>query len=316
MENDTRPHGNRAAIVAGAALLLALVVAAGVILTRTDDADVSPETIPPPASPEATPSPAETVEEPVEVAASEQELWFVQEERLSWGTTVVGGTLPSPLNTDDRVAQKAAFWLGLLLTGPTAPDEELGATTAIPRATQLLGVERDGSVLRVDLSSEFGSGGGSLSMQLRVAQVVYTATQFEGIDRARILIDGEEVDAVGGEGVIVSEPLGRRDFQNVAPPIVVEDPAPGAELSSGGAVSGFANVFEANVSIRLLDSNGNVLVETFTTATCGSGCWGDFEHDIEFDVTDQQEGRLEVLTYSAEDGSPQDIISLPVVLVP
>ncbi|HWC15018.1 MAG TPA: Gmad2 immunoglobulin-like domain-containing protein [Actinomycetota bacterium] len=320
MANDkARTDISRAGIALGVIVLVALGAAAAITLTRGGEDGPRPETAAttPRETIEPTPRPSETVQETiVEVPPTEQELWFVQDERLSWGATVVGGTLPRGVAPDDRVAQKAAFWIGMLLDGPTAPDREVGATTAIPRGTDLLRVQRENGVLLVDLSSRFESGGGSLSMQLRVAQVVYTATQFEGVERVRILIEGEEVEAIGGEGVIVSEPLSRRDFKDFAPPIVVEEPRPGAEFRSGDIVSGFANVFEANVSLRLRDANGKVLVKTFTTATCGTGCWGDFEKALEFEVTEAQDGRLEVLTYSAEDGSPQHTISLPVKLVP
>jgi immunoglobulin-like protein involved in spore germination/sporulation and spore germination protein len=177
-------------------------------------------------------------------------------------------------------------------------------------------VSRDDSVLNVDLSSEFGSGGGSLSMQLRVAQVVYTGTQFDGVDSVQILIDGERVDALGGEGIAIGEPLTRRDFQDFAPAIVVETPKPGETISSGALVTGFANVFEANVNIRVTGANDKVLVETFTTATCGTGCWGDFSKALKFSVDHEQQGRVEVLTFSAEDGSQQDLVSIPVTLTP
>lgn len=314
MANDRTPiQMSRAAIALGAVVLVALGAAVAVTLTRSEEAGPAPVPAPPATSdaPNPTPSPTPDETEDQALSAPEQELWFVQEERLSWGSTVLGGPAATA-----PVDERAAYWIGLLLGGPTGPDQEVGATTAIPEGTELLGVEPEGDVLFVDLSSEFESGGGSLSMQLRVAQVVYTATQFDGIDRVRILIEGEEVDAVGGEGVIVSEPLSRRDFQDFAPPIVVEDPRPGAEFRSGDTVSGFANVFEANVSFRLRGANGKVLVKTFTTATCGTGCWGDFEKALGFEVAEAQDGRLEVLTYSAEDGSPQHTISLPVKLVP
>jgi hypothetical protein len=77
-------------------------------------------------------------------------------------------------------------------------------------------------------------------------------------------------------------------------------------------------VFEANVSFMVLDEDGNELkLDTpFTTATCGTGCWGDFTHVLDFPLTEPQEGRIVVLTYSAEDGSPQDEVSIPVMLVP
>jgi len=311
-------YARRAATVVGAVALIAVGAFAAVVLTSNP---VNETPLPPAEGRSAEPSPTPTPEElaTIQVPASEQELWYVQGERLSWGTTIFGGEISADLApAEDRVAQRAAFWIDMLLAGVPGPYQEDGAVTAIPEGTELLGVERDFDGLHVDLSSEFESGGGSLSMQLRVAQIVYTATQFEGVDAVRILIDGEEVDAIGGEGVVVSEPLTRRDFQEgyLAPNIVVESPRPGDEIADGATVTGFANVFEANVNYRLLDENGDVLIEDFTTATCGSGCWGDFEVTLDFSVDGRQEGRVVVLTHSAEDGSEQDVVSIPVVLVP
>ena len=81
-------------------------------------------------------------------------------------------------------------------------------------------------------------------------------------------------------------------------------------------VSGTANTFEANVRIRLLDENGDILVDTFTTATCGTGCRGDYSKKIKFDVDHQQSGTLQVFESSAEDGSDINMVELSVVLAP
>ena len=302
------------AAIGTAALIVLVALTAATFRPEVDTPPIPPaRSVSPTQSPEASATPAPTT---MEVPVSEQELWFIQGEKLSWGTTATGGTVAAEIAGDLPPDARAAFWLNLLLQGPTGPDREVGATTAIPEGTELLRLMRNGSTYFVDLSSEFESGGGSLSMQLRVAQVVYTATQFERIDSVRIMIEGEMVESIGGEGLIVSEPLTRRDFQDVAPPIVVERPRAGQTFRSGDLVSGFANVFEANVSINIADENGKVLFETFTTATCGSGCWGDFSEAIEFEIDEQQQGRVNVLTYSAEDGSPQDRVSIPVTLVP
>jgi hypothetical protein len=293
----------RAAAVTGALVLIGIAAFSANALTSDDPND---RLLQPVSTPDESPEANRPAT--VRVPGSEAELWFVQDGRLSWGSTVMGGEIPAELATDDPVARNAAFWLGILLGGPTGPDQEVGATSAIPAGTELLGISREGSVLEVDVSSRFESGGGSLSMQLRLAQIVYTATQFESIEAARILVDGE--------GVNNSEPLTRRDFQDVAPFIVVESPKPGDEVANPFTVTGFADVFEANVNIVVRDENGDVLEETFTTATCGSGCWGDFSEAVAFEVDERQTGRIDVLTYSAEDGSEQNVVSIPVVLVP
>jgi hypothetical protein len=98
--------------------------------------------------------------------------------------------------------------------------------------------------------------------------------------------------------------------------IVVHTPAPGDELVSPVTIAGTADVFEATVSIRMLDANGQELAATFATATCGSGCRGRYSTDLSFLTTVRQPGTIEVFESSAEDGSVINLVSIPVVLVP
>lgn len=308
----------RAGLAGGALALIAVGAVAAIVFTSNpvNETPIAPAT----ASPEASPTPTSQEPTVIEIEPSEQELWYVQGERLSWGAMVFGGEVPADIAPeDDPIAQRAAFWLDMLVSGVPGPYQEDGATTAIPEGAELLNVSRNSAILQVNLSSEFESGGGSLSILLRSAQVVYTATQFDGIEVVRFFIEGRPVESIGGEGLVAEGGLTRRDFMEsgVTPNIVVEAPKPGDEFPSNGAIiRGFANVFEANVNIRVLDAQGNAIFETSTTATCGSGCWGDFEEAFDFDVDSRQEGRVEVLTYSAEDGSERDVVSIPVVLVP
>jgi germination protein M len=104
--------------------------------------------------------------------------------------------------------------LAELLAGPAGGDE--GLLSEIPAGTQLNSVEVQGGIATVDLSPEFAGGGGSASMQARVAQVVYTLTALTGIDRVSFQLDGERVEAIGGEGLMVEPPVGRDDFSALA----------------------------------------------------------------------------------------------------
>ncbi len=98
--------------------------------------------------------------------------------------------------------------------------------------------------------------------------------------------------------------------------IVVESPESGATVSSPITISGTADVFEATVSIRILDAAGNEIAGTFTTATCGSGCRGDYRESVSFEIDSQQAGTIEVFEESAEDGSAINVVTLEVTLVP
>lgn len=134
------------------------------------------------------------------------EVFFVRDERVAPATREV-----SP----PAVARAA---MTELLRGPAADEAAAGASTSIPAGTRLLGLRIADRVAEVDLSGEFASGGGSSSMLSRVAQVVYTLTGFPTVGSVRFLIDGERVDSIGGEGVIVDPPLSRADLPGQAPP--------------------------------------------------------------------------------------------------
>lgn len=98
--------------------------------------------------------------------------------------------------------------------------------------------------------------------------------------------------------------------------IVVESPLPGDELFSPITVRGRADVFEASVSIRILDASGQVLAAINTEVSCGSGCRGTFSSPLAFFTPVRQSGRIEVFEVSAQDGSALNIVSIPITLVP
>jgi spore germination protein GerM len=133
------------------------------------------------------------------------DVWFVRDERIA----------PAPRTVAPPAVARAA--MTELLGGPTDDEAAAGASTSIPAGTSLLGLRITDGVAEVDLSGAFASGGGSLSMLSRVAQVVYTLTGFPTVDSVRFLIDGERVESIGGEGVIVDRPLTRADVEGPVP---------------------------------------------------------------------------------------------------
>lgn len=202
-----------------------------------------------------------------------------------------------------------------LLEGPTAAEVAAGVGTAIPSGTRFLdGTLEDGTVT-VDLTSEYESGGGSASMFARLAQVVYTLTEFPAVERVSFMLDGNPVDVFSGEGIILEKPVTREDYEEWMPAISVESPAIGDTVSSPVEVSGEANVFEANVTAELLDANGKELVSRFTTATCGTGCRGDFTVELPYQSAVEQKGTLVVHDDDADgDGKPAHEVRIPVTL--
>jgi germination protein M len=168
-----------------------------------------------------------------------------------------------------------------------------GLRTEIPDGTQLLGLEIDGEIARVDLTSEFESGGGLASLQARLAQIVYTITQFPTVKGVLFSLDGEPIGVPKGESII-DRPVTRRDYADQLPAILVTSPTLNQTVESPIVLRGTANVIEANVGIQILDENDEVIVETFTTATCGTGCRGTFRARVAYDVDHEQDGTIVV----------------------
>jgi hypothetical protein len=200
-----------------------------------------------------------------------------------------------------RVAQLA---LTRLLEGPS--DFEFGAGVRSSIAVDTTGqiTSLSNGVATVELSDSFYDAAASM-VRLRQAQVVYTLTQYSTIRRVKFARGNEPARA-----------WKRADFNDLLPAILVESPIIGARVSSPVTVSGTANVFEATVSLRILDENGNEIARTFTTATCGTGCRGDYSVSIPFNVDRQQQGTIEVFESSAKDGSPINLVRIPVTLMP
>ena len=287
------------------AVLALLALAAPLLLAACGTEETPPvsdgtPTATPPATetPAASPSPSET-------AAGETTVlvYFLRGEEL--------GTAERTLPKTVAVARAA---MEALVGGPNGDEKAAGLGTAVPKGTRLLGISVDGAVATVDLSGEFASGGGSLSMTARVAQVVYTMTQFKTIRAVEFMLDGERVATIGGEGVIVEDPQRRADWQSFEPTIFVERPGVGATLSSPFVVQGRATVFEATVNIDLLDAGEQTLVETFTTATMGAPGRGAFRKKIAYS-TGSDTGWLVVYEASAKDGSHLNEVRIPVSLL-
>jgi hypothetical protein len=194
-----------------------------------------------------------------------------------------------------------------MLDGPSGPERAAGVGTAVPSGTTLRALTISSGIARVDLSSEFRRSGETPFTPLQIGQVVYTIGQFSTVKQVVIQVNG---------GEIYETPQTKDTYENLLPAIAVYAPAIGATVGNPVTIAGTANVFEATVSLRILDQNGNQIAQGFTTATCGTGCRGDYSVPLSYQVSQEQNGTIEVYESSAKDGSPTNVVRIPVTLTP
>jgi len=118
----------------------------------------------------------------------------------------VSGSL-TPVNRELSKKQSIESAITLLLKGPTIPETKKGIYSEIPANVDLISVKRIDKSVIVDLSSNFGNGGGTKSVENRVKQLAKTVRNIEPNKNIYLHINGKEVEYLGGDGVYIKQPL-------------------------------------------------------------------------------------------------------------
>lgn len=100
-----------------------------------------------------------------------------------------------------------------LLAGPTEAEAEHDIITNIPENTKLESIKIEDDTAFLDFSSEFEINSfGRDSVVLQLKQIVFTVTEYSDIKKVQFLINGEKRTYLGGDGVVIGNPLSRNDF--------------------------------------------------------------------------------------------------------
>jgi hypothetical protein len=252
--------------------------------------------------------------------------YFLLDDPFSGGEVVNEPALVPVLRTVPTTTATATAAMKALLAGPSAKERAAfpQILTLIPAGSKLLGIEISGGLATVDLSAEFASlspddawDDGIFSLRGRLAQVVYTLTQFSTVDRVNFKLEGKPVTVFTSEEIVLNKPVTRATYRDrYLPLIFVDRPAWGAAQENPGRVTGLANVFEGQFRIAVLDRNDKVLVDAPALATCGTGCWGEFDVTLRYGVSTSQWGTLRVWDISEYSGKPAAVREYPVYLRP
>lgn len=245
---------------------------------------------------------------PSEVSAV---VYLVQtpENSFAGNPALVAFLTDGPASADDDYPQETALRF-LTHDGIQLPD---GFFSAIPAAVEVVDIlnRPEEHLIVVDMNEAFLEGAGGLLADFTMLnQLIYTATQLGEIESVQFTVNGQPVTQFGSEGLDISDPLDRASFLDNANLVHVTEPI-GADGTVPVIVSGIANVFEATVSLEVVDLDGNVVYEAFANATCGTGCWGGYVFEVDHDFG-AEPGVVRVFWHSAEDGEPADVVSVPV----
>ena len=137
---------------------------------------------------------------------------------------------PSLLRSISRdVASGPRPLITSLLAGPNPEELASRLVTNIPQETQLISTRSSGDVLFVDVSSEITELSGEL-LVLAVAQIVFTATEIDGVRAVRLRVNGQDQRWPKGDGETRDGDLSVYDFpglvQSAQPPYPAV-PSPG-----------------------------------------------------------------------------------------
>jgi germination protein M len=229
-------------------------------------------------------------------------VYFLHSEKVS----------PAPRTVTAPATATAA--VRALLAGPNGYESRHGRTTAIPSGTRLRSLVIRNHVATVDLSGRYDDGGGSLSMHERLAQVVFTVTRFPTVHKVAFELDGKPVTHFGGEGIVLNGPVGRADFEDQSPAVLVESPLIGDTVRTPVRVWGSANTFEAVFRLKVTDTTGRTAADVLVRATSGTGTRGTFDVTFPYKAARSGPGLLRAYFVSPKDGRNVTVDTVPLTV--
>lgn len=102
---------------------------------------------------------------------------------------------------------KLKFALNQLVAGPSAYEKKVGVYSEIPKNVKILGVVESKNKIIIDVSGNIQTGGGADSLYSRIKQLIKTALANSPNKPVYLYIDGKQAEVLGGEGIMISQPL-------------------------------------------------------------------------------------------------------------
>lgn len=106
---------------------------------------------------------------------------------------------------------KLRFSIENLLKGPNQTEKVKGIYSEIPQGTRLISLDEASDKVTINLSSDFEQGGGTDGLYKRLYQLIKTANKNTALD-VYLYINGKQVDVIGGEGIMINQPLNSKSL--------------------------------------------------------------------------------------------------------
>lgn len=166
------------------------------------------------AEPAPDPAPAETVGATRTVAVTEPQT-RIRTSRLYY-IRVNDTGLIEPIAVERQVSYVDAplsATISALIAGPTREELSGGLLNLLPEDVVLLGAWVREGVAYLNFNESFRFNPlGVEGLLAQLQQIVFSATEFSTVERVQILIDGESIDYLSGDGIFVGRPIARSDF--------------------------------------------------------------------------------------------------------
>ena len=108
---------------------------------------------------------------------------------------------------------KIKFAIEALVLGPNSTEKSLGVYTEIPAGSRVINITQQPDKIIVNLNSDYVAGGGADSLYKRLYQLIKTV-KLNTTTPVYLYIEGEKAEVLGGEGIMLSQPLSNSSLEN------------------------------------------------------------------------------------------------------
>jgi len=115
--------------------------------------------------------------------------------------------------SEDVDGSKIKFAIYALVNGPKPEERQKGVYSEIPHSAQIINISELNDRVIVNLNSSFVNEGGADSLFKRLYQLIKTVKLNSDLP-VYLYIDGKKADIVGGDGIMISQPLSNSSLEN------------------------------------------------------------------------------------------------------